>query len=131
MEPKPFQMPQKVSQEASGNVLGEIAKLNRRVGLIEDRMRDLRDQIDLIENNLVDKHKSAISGLVELNNKIKDFNSKITDLNNDNLRLTSQISNFATKQDVQVLERYINFWNPLDISKGKKRVQSVSGDEER
>ncbi|MBT4134728.1 hypothetical protein HOE39_00020 [Candidatus Woesearchaeota archaeon] len=131
MEPKPFQMPQKVSQEASGNVLGEIAKLNRRVGLIEDRMRDLRDQIDLIENNLVDKHKSATSGLSELNTKTKDFNSQITDLKNEIVRLNAQLSNFATKQDVQVLERYINFWNPLDISKGKKRVQSVSGDEER
>ncbi len=122
MESQPFQMPQKVSLEGSGNVLGAIAKLNRRLSLIEDRIGDVRDQVDLIETNLVDKHKSAISGLAELNNKIKDFNSKITDLNNNNLRLTSQISNFATKQDVQVLERYINFWNPLDISKSRKPV---------
>jgi chromosome segregation ATPase len=122
MESQPFQMPQKVSPEGSGNVLGVISKLNRRLSLIEDRISDVRDQVDLIETNLVDKHKSATSGLGELNNKIKDFNSKITDLNNDTLRLTSQMNNFATKQDVQVLERYINFWNPLDISKSRKPV---------
>jgi len=130
MEPKPFQMPQKVSQESSGNVLGELAKLNRRVGLIEDRMRDFRDQIDLIESNLVDKHKSATSGLSDLNSKTKDFNSQISDLKNEIMRLSGQLSNFATKQDVQVLERYINFWNPLDISKGQKTVQKASEDEE-
>ncbi|MDP6845858.1 MAG: hypothetical protein QF460_02810 [Candidatus Nanoarchaeia archaeon] len=113
-------MPQKVSPEGSGNVLGAIAKLNRRLSLIEDRLDNVRDQVDLIESNLVDKHKSSTSGLSELNNKIKDFNSKITDLKNENMRLSSQLGNFATKQDVQVLERYINFWNPLDISKGKK-----------
>jgi chromosome segregation ATPase len=122
MESQPFQMPQKVSPEGSGNVLGAISKLNRRLSLIEDRISNIRDQVDLIETNLVDKHKSATSGLAELNNKIKDFNSKITDLKNDNMRLTSQMNNFATKQDVQVLERYINFWNPLDISKSRKPV---------
>ncbi len=120
MESQPFQMPQKVSPEGSGNVLGAIAKLNRRLSLIEDRLDNVRDQVDLIESNLVDKHKSSTSGLSELNNKIKDFNSKITDLKNENMRLSSQLGNFATKQDVQVLERYINFWNPLDISKGRK-----------
>ena len=123
MESQPFQMPQKVSPEGSGNVLGAIAKLNRRLSLIEDRLDNVRDQVDLIESNLVDKHKSSTSGLSELNNKIKDFNSKITDLKNENMRLSSQLGNFATKQDVQVLERYINFWNPLDISKGRKPVQ--------
>jgi len=122
MESQPFQMPQKVSTEGSGNVLGAISKLNRRLSLIEDRISNIRDQVDLIETNLVDKHKSATSGLAELNNKIKDFNSKIADLKNDNMRLTSQMNNFATKQDVQVLERYINFWNPLDISKSRKPV---------
>ena len=122
MESQPFQMPQKVSPEGSGNVLGAIAKLNRRLSLIEDRIANVRDQVELIETNLVDKHKSATSGLAELNNKIKDFNSKIIDLKNENMRLTSQMSNFATKQDVQVLERYINFWNPLDISKSRKPV---------
>lgn len=123
-------MPQKVSPETSGNVLGEIAKLNRRVGLIEDRMRDFRDQIDLIESNLVDKHKSATSGLSDLNTQTKNFNSQINDLKNEIMRLNAQLSNFATKQDVQVLERYINFWNPLDISKDRKQVQKTSGDEE-
>ena len=123
MESQPFQMPQKVSPEGSGNVLGVIAKLNRRLSLIENRVDNVRDQVELIETNLVDKHKSATSGLSELNNKIKDFNSKIIDLKNENMRLSSQLSNFATKQDVQVLERYINFWNPLDISKGRKAAQ--------
>jgi len=122
MEPKPFQMPQKVSQEASGNVLGEIAKLNRRASLIEDRLTDLRDHLDMIDTNLVEKHKSATSGLSDLNSQTKEFNAQITDLKNEIIRMSVQLGNFATKQDVQVLERYINFWNPLDISKGKKQV---------
>jgi hypothetical protein len=74
----------------------------------------------MIETNLVDKHKSATSGLLELNTQTKEFNSQINDLKNEIMRMSAQLGNFATKQDVQVLERYINFWNPLDISKGKK-----------
>jgi septal ring factor EnvC (AmiA/AmiB activator) len=122
METNPFHMPQKAKQEGSGNVLGEIAKLNRRASLIEDRLSDLGDHLDMIETNLVDKHKSATSGLSDLNNQTKDFNSQINDLKTEIMRMNAQLGNFATKQDVQVLERYINFWNPLDISKGKKQA---------
>jgi predicted nucleic acid-binding Zn-ribbon protein len=127
METNPFHMPQKATPEGSGNVLGEIAKLNRRASLIEDRISDLGDHLDMIENNLVDKHKSATSGLSDLSNQTKDFNSQINDLKNEIMRMSAQLGNFATKQDVQVLERYINFWNPLDISKGKK--QASAGEE--
>ena len=42
-----------------------------------------------------------------------NFKNKIDALESEIRRLTSVVGNFATKQDIKVLERYINFWDPI------------------
>ena len=114
--PDEIPLPKKVEKPSEERVLSELAKLNRRMSLMEERFSNIRDNIDLIENNLVDKHKSANSGIADVGDKIKDFGNEIGDLKNEIGRLASRMEQFSTKQDVKVLERYINFWNPLDIA---------------
>jgi hypothetical protein len=42
-----------------------------------------------------------------------NISAKIDELESEIRRLTSIVGNFATKQDIKVLERYINFWDPI------------------
>tara|TARA_Y100000034_G_C6871055_1_gene397696 strand:- start:22 stop:408 length:387 start_codon:yes stop_codon:yes gene_type:complete len=127
MEPTSFQMPRKASENPAERVLTEVAKLNRRMSLIEDRINSLRDQIDLVESSLAEKHSSANSGISDVSNDVRDFNARLEELKQEIVRLSSHLDSFASKQDVQVLERYINFWSPLD---SKRKSQGDKPGEE-
>jgi len=99
--------------EDSDQTYSEIATINRRMNLLENRFRNIGDQVNLIENSLNEKHKSANSGISDLDGKFINFKNKIDELESEIRRITSIVGNFATKQDIKVLERYINFWDPI------------------
>ena len=104
-------LPQKL--EDSDQTYSEIATINRRMNLLENRLKNIGDQVNLIENSLNEKHKSANSGISDLDGRFTNFKNKTDELESEIQRLTSIVGNFATKQDIKVLERYINFWDPI------------------
>jgi len=104
-------LPQKL--ENTDQTYSELATINRRLNLLENRINNLGDQIDLIENRLNEKHKSSNSGISDLDSNFKNHNDKIVELENEVRRLSSLVSDVATKKEIKVLERYINFWDPI------------------
>ena len=64
-------LPQKL--ENSDQTYSEIATINRRMNLLENRLRNIGDQVNLIENNLNEKHKSANSGISDLDGRFTNF----------------------------------------------------------
>ncbi len=104
-------IPQKL--ENTNQTHSALATFNRRLTLLENRLNNIGDQVNLIENSLNEKHKSANSGISDLDGQLKNYTNKISELDSEIRRLTSIVGNFATKQDIKVLERYINFWDPI------------------
>ena len=104
-------LPQKL--ENSDQTYSEIATINRRMNLLENRLRNIGDQVNLIENKLNEKQKSPNSEITDLDETLNNLKNKIDALDSEIRRLTSVVGNFATKQDIKVLERYINFWDPI------------------
>ncbi len=104
-------LPEKL--EDTDKTYSELATINRRLTLLENRLGNLGDQLNLIENGLNEKHKSANSGISDLDGQFKNHNSKLAELESEIRRLTAIVGSFATKQDIKVLERYINFWDPI------------------
>ena len=94
--PEISSLPQQL--ENTDQTYSELATINRRLNLLENRINNIGDQVNLIENSLNEKHKSANSGISDLDGQLKIYKDKILELESEMRRLISVVGNFATKQ---------------------------------
>ena len=102
------------------------SSMMRRVILIEDRIDNLREHINLIENNFIDRNKELAKEMREVNEKISDLRSNLIKMEESMSQILEKFEEFATKEQVKVLERYLYFLNPLDYVT-KKEVNNLLG----
>ena len=95
------------------NVMAELAKINRRLTLMENRFSNLSDHVGLIENSLNERHKDSGKNVSNIEISVKEIRDRVSDFELELKKFNGIISNFASKQDIKILERYINFWNPI------------------
>jgi len=95
------------------NIMAELSKINRRLTLIENRFSNLSDQVNLIENSRNEKHEASGKNVSNMDLSLKELKDRVNNFELEIKKFNGIISNFASKQDVKILERYINFWNPI------------------
>ncbi len=108
----------------------ELANLNRRLRVMEEHISTLRSHMELIDASLNEKHKSNIDDIREMQANIREIKVEVLENKQFSERITNKLSDFANKESIKVLERYINFWDPLhyvtkqeveDLIKTRKR----------
>lgn len=131
-KPAPSSMfAQKISpefQELQRKVSGIVADLGSRVKLLEERAENLRNHIDLVDASLVEKHKTVISEVRGIEDGQRALRADMDMLKDIVERLTRRLDAFASKEEVKVLERYVELWQPLNFvtrSELKSAVQSI------
>ena len=102
-----------MADKNDSNIMAELSKINRRLTLMENRFSNLSDHVSLIENSLNDRHKSSGKNVSNIEISVKEIRDKVSDFELELKKFNGIISNFASKQDIKILERYINFWNPI------------------
>ena len=103
---------QKEAPDLSG-VTGDINTLSRRLRLLEEGFTNLRRFFQVTEENMIAKNK-------HFNAEIKTLTSDITEIRKENQELKDklilvirELQTVARKEEVKVLEKYINLWNPI------------------
>ncbi len=104
----------------------EFMKSNRRLNLVENRMDNIQDHLDLVDNNLIEKHKTAISDIRVLQSELRDTQSQMRELSELLKRAVAKTSDFASRDDVKTMERYLNYWSPMSFTT-KNEVESMIG----
>ena len=89
--------------------------IERRLRLIEDRLNILRQLIENLERNLIDKDKKVDSKLNQLNQDIEYLKKQINDINIKINAISNQLPLFATNERIEVIERYLDLLNPFEF----------------
>lgn len=84
-----------------------------RVRGLEGKYNLLRDRVLIINNNMIEEYKKVSSELKIMDGEIKEIKSDIFKIKESMRHLIKETELFARKEDVQFLEKYINFWNPM------------------
>lgn len=115
-------------QELQKKVSNLIVDLSSRIRLLEERTENLRSHTDLIDKSLIEKHKTVISEIRSIEDGQRALRADMDMLKDVVERLTRRLDAFASKEEVKVLERYIELWQPLNFvtrSELKAAVQSI------
>ncbi len=123
-EPQLFPNPPKVEEHVKKNSTAESSsvalapKLNdisTRLKILEERYVALRKKSQLTEQNIIESEKDSFEEIHLLNDNLLDVKRNLKNLTEKLSLLSDEISSFASRNDFKVLERYVNFWNPIDF----------------
>ena len=87
--------------------------LNARLRSVEGRYNILRDRVLIINQNMIEEWKKNSAENRILNDEVKEIKLDLFRIKETLKHLISEFELYARKEDVKVLEKYINLWNPM------------------
>lgn len=89
--------------------------LSGDVMLLKERLDAVRERIGILEDNLLETKRGFMSDKKQILEDLSSLKINLNKLINEINRLSEKLSEFASKQQVMVLERYINLLNPMSF----------------
>ena len=101
-------------------MVNDINSLGRRIRLVEESSANVRNMLQIIEENMISKNKTFNTEIKALTSDINETRKDVHELKDKILLIISELQTSARKEDVRVLEKYINMWNPVRfVTKGE------------
>ena len=94
-------------------VTSDVNTLSRRLRLLEEGFTNLRRFFQVTEENIIAKNKHFSAEIKTLTSDINEIRKEIQELKDKLLLVIKELQTVARKEDVKVLEKYINLWNPI------------------
>ena len=98
--------------------------LTRRLRVIEERFANTRSKIEIDEKNMLNFHKKVNLDFKSINSEILELKNDIKEMRTEMSMIIKELQLAAKKEDVKVLEKYIEIWQPLNFVT-KKEVERI------
>ena len=105
-------------QNAFNEVIG-------RLRINESKLTTLRERLLVTDSNMIGEYKRISDEIKNINEDVRDLKNAIMSLKETMQDIIKGAENFASSQDVKVLEKYINVWNPLNFVTEKEVRQII------
>ncbi|MFH1439112.1 MAG: hypothetical protein ABIG89_00980 [Candidatus Woesearchaeota archaeon] len=113
-----------VQQEDQAQI-GEIVRdVTRRLRVMEERMTTDRKNILLNQQNILSSTKKVNNELKNINTEFSEIKKEIASINEQLTLVMNSLANTTKKDDVKVLEKYIELWEPLNFVT-KREVETL------
>ena len=104
--------PQPEAPDFSG-ITTDVNTLSRRLRLIEEGFTNLRRFFQVTEENIIAKNKHFSAEIKTVASDINEIRKEIQEMKDKLILVIRELQSVARKEEVKVLERYINLWNPV------------------
>ena len=94
-------------------VASDINSLSRRLRLLEEGSANIRNMLQITEENLISKNKTNGIEIKALTSDINEIRKEMHELKEKVLMIIRELQSAARKEDVKMLEKYISLWNPV------------------
>jgi len=104
---------QKPVQPDMGAFREDISNISRRLRILEESFTNLRRALQVTEENMLSKNKLFTTEIRTINSDISDIKKETAEIKEKILDLVKELETNAKRDEVKVLEKYINLWNPV------------------
>ena len=91
----------------------DIGNLSRRLRLLEESFTNMRRTVEVLEQNMLSKNKLFATEIKTINSDMVDIKQEIAEIKNRMLEMINELRECAKRDELKVLEKYINFWSPV------------------
>ncbi|MBI2574766.1 hypothetical protein HYV82_02690 [Candidatus Woesearchaeota archaeon] len=109
----------------------------RGIRALEERYSNIVRRVQLNEQGVLSSGKKAHSELVAINSEIADMKKQLDALVEKIAIIARELQTLARKEDVDVLKKYLNLWEPVNfVTQGEverivRRVLDDQGSEKQ
>ena len=93
----------------------DIGNLGRRLRILEESITNIRGALQVTEQNMLGKNKVFATERRTLTSDMGDIKTEISEIKEKILEVVDELKGTAKRDEVKVLEKYINFWNPVNF----------------
>ncbi|MFC1722901.1 hypothetical protein ACFL0V_02080 [Nanoarchaeota archaeon] len=97
------------------DLAAEMNNINRRLRVIEERYTSLRNKTQVTDQNMLTANKKLMTEVQTGHSEIDDMRKDLNDMKDKFKIMIQELRGCAKKQDVQVLQKYINMWQPINF----------------
>jgi hypothetical protein len=92
-----------------------LSQINKKTRLVEERIDNLRNHVDLLENNILEISKNNSKEFDTFNKNMRDLRKEMQENIEKFDRIAENITQLASKDTVKVIEKYIDLLNPMTL----------------
>ena len=94
-----------------------LSEFGTRLVEIEEKQRLIKDRVLLIGENLISTKEEIEKQNLEFKKQIKQMEFEIKSLKQINERIANELSNFARKPELEILQRQSKIFQPLEFAR--------------
>jgi hypothetical protein len=102
-------MPQEIQQP---NIFMDIGA---RIRILENKYNTVNEHLLIINQNMIEEYKKSITEIKILNDEMKEIKQDVINVKETIKKMIKEMDIFARKDELKVLEKYINLWNPIQF----------------
>ena len=96
-----------------GDVNEDMNALSRRLRMMEEGFANLRRFLQITEENILAKNRHYSAEIKTVASDIMEIRKEIAELRDKLGLVIRELQTVARREEVKVLEKYINLWNPI------------------
>ena len=97
------------------DIAGEMNNISRRMMVLEERYTNLRKKTQLTDQNMLNNHKRIMTEIHATHGQVDEIRKHINDMTDKLKIIVRELKECAKHSDVEVLQKYINIWEPVNF----------------
>ncbi len=97
------------------DLAGELNNISRRLMILEERYSSLRKKTQVTDQNMLNGNKKFMTEVQTAHSDLDDFKKRLDDMVDKMKIIIRELKECAKREDVDVLNKYINLWEPLNF----------------
>ena len=110
-----FKQKEEPSVAPMADLTEEIRNISRRLKVSEERYTNLRTKVELTEQNMLSRDKQISTEIKTTNVDVHELKKELAEIKERMLMLIKELQTCAKREEVKVLEKYINLWEPVNF----------------
>ena len=90
-------------------------ELLRRIRMLEERSASITSRLQLSEQNMLASQRKAHGDIKSIFDELTEIKKGMNDLREKFLLLVRELQGTAKKEELDVLAKYISYWEPLNF----------------
>ncbi len=92
-----------------------VIELTNRLRVLESKNSLLNERLLVVNQNMIKEYKKLLKDIRSIETEIREVKNDMQNLKKILKHLTDEAADFAKKEEIKILEKYIKLWNPLNF----------------